>query len=103
LLAGEFLKAGKDQVQSEAFHIISEHNKVAYTYCDPPAEHFPMLDVMSLAAHLEREAGEFLKLRRKNALSDSETDDRLADLMSKEEFLNVQFARLFSNRTDKQQ
>ena len=94
LLAGEFLAAGEEQIQSEAFQVIRDKNKVGYARCDPPAQHVPMLDVLSLGKQIQEEAGEFLKLHRQKALGEQELLERLADLITKEAFFNVQHSRL---------
>jgi hypothetical protein len=96
LLAAEFLIAGEEQIQSDAFQIIRDKNRIGYQRCDPPVQHVPTLDLLGFGAQLQREAGEFLKLDRDKLLTPEETFKRLADLLMKEAFFNGQHTRLLS-------
>lgn len=93
-LAGEFLKAGEEQIQSDALELIRERNTIGYLRCDPPVQHIPLMDIFSFANELQREAGQFIKLQRQNSITQEELRERLASLLAKEAFFNVQYARM---------
>lgn len=96
LLAAEFLKAGEQQIQSDAFKIIRDKNTIAYTRDTPPAQHLPMLALMSLGAQVQQEAGQFLKANRQKLMCPEETLNRLLELKIMEASFNEQQERLFS-------
>lgn len=94
LLAAEFLTAGEHRIQSEAFKIIRDKNKIGYTQGRPPAQHIPMLGLMSLGAQIRREAGQFLKQHREKLMSPEESIRRMLELKIKEVHYYEQFDRI---------
>jgi hypothetical protein len=95
-LAAEFLKAGEHRIQSEAFKIIRDKNKIGFTQGTPPAQHLPMLGLMSLGAQIQREAGQFLKQDRQKLTNPEESVARLLELKMKEAYFNEQRERILA-------
>lgn len=93
----EFLKAGEHRVQSEAFEIIRDKHKIGYAQGRPPAQHIPMLGLMSLAAQIKREAGQFLKQDREKLMSPEESVEKMLELKVKEAYWYEQFDRLLES------
>lgn len=94
LLAGEFSAEGETGVRSEALRIIGTRNQVGYLRCDPPAQHLPMLDLLTLGSQMRREVGEYLRLDRQKLLTPEEAYERITNLFVLEAFLNLQRKRL---------
>ena len=96
LLAGEFSKAGEQQVQSDTFKVIRDNNKIAYVKAVAPVQHSAVLELMSLAAQVRQEAGQFLKAQRESKMTSEEELDRLLKLKTQEAIYRERHRHLFS-------
>jgi hypothetical protein len=88
LLAAEFVRAGEQQVQSDAFKVIRDHNKIAYVKVEAPVQHPVVLNLMKFTSEIRERAGQFLKALKQGSMTPEETRDRLLDLQRQEALHN---------------
>ncbi len=94
LLAGEFSAEGETGIRREALKIIGSKKQIGYLRCDPPAQHLPMLDLLSVGSQIRREVGEYLRLERQKLLTPEDAYERLTNLFAFEAFFKLQRKRL---------
>jgi hypothetical protein len=96
LLAWEFTKHGRTQSMSDAFKIIRENNQIGYMRCDPPPQTNATMRLYQLSNDVRSEAIEFLKQLRNEPenLTVEDINTRLAELLQREAYHNVQWGRL---------
>lgn len=94
LLAGEFLSEGETKNRSDALRLVGRINQIGYLQCTPPAQHRPMLDLMSFAAEMKKEVGEYLRLDRQKLLTPEDAYERISNLFVMQAYFNMQRKRL---------
>jgi hypothetical protein len=96
LLAAEFVRAGEHRIQSDAFKVIRDHNKIAYLKVEAPVQHPAVLNLLKFTAEIREQSGQFLKALKEGSMTPEETRDRLLNLRRKEALHNQLHRRLNS-------